>query len=183
MTQLDEDGNPTIVDGPPGADPMPGIMTRRGLRTYIDYCELGDLIDLMGNYFLEDKKVPEKFIWQTFKAIMEALYVLNHGRAWREEDGSDAGNDAAGEDGQDPAGEEVQESFGEDRQEPAGEDGQNQAWRPRLHRDIKPANVFLRKTEWSDHDIVLADFDLMEFTDEARTEEAGTRGYIAPVRF
>lgn len=46
---------------------------------YFEYCEGGDLFDLVRQYDIHNKHIPELFIWHTFLGIGGALDFLHHG--------------------------------------------------------------------------------------------------------
>ena len=195
VTVRDAQGNYVYATGG-----RPRTMRRRGVREYIDYCELGDLANLIDLYNparypgQDFKKIPEKFIWHVFKAIMEVIHVLHHGRAWDPNDISDSedGTDDENPEPENPEPEtpevpevpeeEPEEERGEDPGEEYEDESEEEEWEPRLHRDIKPLNIFLRKTEWSECDVLLADFDVMETVLKSQNEDMGSTGYKAPVR-
>ncbi|KAI4120334.1 MAG: hypothetical protein LQ338_007088 [Usnochroma carphineum] len=53
--------------------------TRNPLTTklYIEYCPLGDLEDIIDNYFNRDVRIPEGFIWHAFLQLAEAMHHLH----------------------------------------------------------------------------------------------------------
>ena len=49
------------------------------VRYYFEYCEGGDLFNLMRQYDLHNKDIPELFIWHTFLGVAGALDFLHRG--------------------------------------------------------------------------------------------------------
>ncbi|KAL5433468.1 hypothetical protein PMIN07_011375 [Paraphaeosphaeria minitans] len=160
-TARDDDGNVMLTDE--GEDKV----QRGGLRSYWDYCEGGDLRDLIEQYSWEmagndgECKIPEKFIWHVFHSMALALYTLY-----------------------------AHEQYDSTREEnKLGQFGRGNT----IHRDIKPHNIFLRSG--GDENFpgfsdmyprpVLGDFDfavLMKDLKESYPNDyaIGTKGYIAP---
>lgn len=52
------------------------------IRLYLDYAPHGDLWTLAETYHqLTDRQIPEAFIWYTFLALSDAIFIMNTGRS------------------------------------------------------------------------------------------------------
>ncbi|KXT08798.1 hypothetical protein AC579_2556 [Pseudocercospora musae] len=131
----------------------------RIIRIYVDYCEYGDLEQLIKIYDRKretniedfgsssDHYLPVRAIWAIFESLVAALCLLHYGgMPWH--------------------------SSGPE-------------WKPMLHRDIKPRNIFLGKSDniiWNNIPTPkLGDFGLV--THDYSIPGAGTKGYQAPEQY
>ncbi|KAJ4349386.1 uncharacterized protein N0V89_008001 [Didymosphaeria variabile] len=182
----DENGN--VRTTPDGAEVT---RERLGIRSYTDYCEFGDLSDVLFEYSWENDKlqdtdsmkIPEAFIWHVFHAISIALYVL-----YTKKEHMDGKEEVEGK-----------------KNINGSNKGDVDGWM--IHRDIKPhvscsmdmpshlsvskhinavtKNIFLMAPANPDDypRPVLADFDCATMTNFGNYRGGGTNGYIAPIFF
>jgi serine/threonine protein kinase len=133
---------------------------RYEVRSYMDYCPLGTLGDIIDNYSAEDwqsdtdDQIPEPMFWIVLNMLSEAIYNLTSGLTYT------------------PGVQDEAEAIG---------------WLPKVHRDIKPANIFLMEPQEpyiSFPRPVLADLDdlleLVGYEEFARKYYLHTPGYAAP---
>ncbi|KAI9765707.1 MAG: hypothetical protein M1835_007331 [Candelina submexicana] len=143
-----------IIDFPPAA------------ALYMEYCELGDLHDLIDAYNQRGLswRVPEAFAWQVFSQMVQALCYIHQGlEGWNAISRAATNGETTGADG----------------------------WTQVLHRDIKPGNIFLQAPRLrQDRNpgtypvAKLGDFGLAIHENHPRfrpsREETGTPGWLPP---
>ncbi|KAL8751500.1 MAG: hypothetical protein Q9199_006372, partial [Rusavskia elegans] len=124
-----------------------------------EYCSLGDLQDLLENYFARSVNIPEGFIWHVYLAIAKALAYLHMGYIAQSS----------------PPGSSVEDTDDWTLQM------YNKPWTPILHRDIKPENIFFRPSTSSPYPTpLLADFGLATPQTPNPYECSGTFSYQGP---
>lgn len=102
----------------------------REASVYVEYCNRGNLLDLVSNYKERNKlhpdgsvKIPESFIWHVFASLASALQYIHHGI---------------------PSGSTVARSEFPNMTDLEIATEYMTRWPIILHRDIKMANIFLR---------------------------------------
>ncbi|KAI4277783.1 MAG: hypothetical protein L6R38_005366, partial [Xanthoria sp. 2 TBL-2021] len=131
---------------------------RKTIMIY-EYCSLGDLQDLLENYFARSVNIPEGFIWHVYLAIAKALAYLHTGYIAQSS----------------PPGSSIQDTDDLTLQM------YNEPWTPILHRDIKPENIFFRPSSSSPYPTpLLADFGLATPQTPNPYECSGTFTYQGP---
>ncbi|KAL8727807.1 MAG: hypothetical protein Q9166_005799 [cf. Caloplaca sp. 2 TL-2023] len=124
---------------------------------FYEYCSLGDLQDLIDNFFTRGVAIPEGFVWHVFHGVAKALAYLHAGYIAPSSSGADAGSN-----------------------NPSSQ-VENKEWTPILHRDVKPENIFLRPSLSSPYPIpLLADFGLAINHTPKAYECSGTIMYQGP---
>ncbi|KAL8850775.1 MAG: hypothetical protein Q9221_004273 [Calogaya cf. arnoldii] len=138
--------------------------TPRKTIFFYEYCSLGDLQDVVENYFSHRVKIPEGFIWHVFGAIAKALAYLHTGYiAPSPTQNADSSANA-------------------DADSLALLQMYSEPWTPILHRDIKPENIFFRPSSSSSPYPVplLADFGLATHQTPDPYQCSGTFTYQGP---
>ncbi|KAL8686875.1 MAG: hypothetical protein Q9224_005314 [Gallowayella concinna] len=130
--------------------------TPRRTMLYYEYCNLGDLQDVVEAYFSRDVTIPEGFIWHVFLGIAKALAYLHTGYTA-------------------PSSATLSSTDSIKQIE-------DKEWTPILHRDIKPENIFFRPSSSSSPypTSLLADFGLATNIQPKPCECAGTIVYQGP---
>ncbi|KAL8910913.1 MAG: hypothetical protein Q9172_007764, partial [Xanthocarpia lactea] len=132
--------------------------TPRKTMFFFEYCSLGDLQDVVENYFTRSIAIPEGFIWHVFSAIAKALAYLHTGYI------AQSSSDFSTQDTDETSLQIL-----------------NRSWTPILHRDIKPENIFLRQSPSSPYPTpLLADFGLATHYTPKPYECSGTFIYQGP---
>ncbi|KAI9713308.1 MAG: hypothetical protein M1812_006667 [Candelaria pacifica] len=134
---------------------------------YMEYCELGDLHDVIDAYRLRGlyRRVPEAFVWQVFLQMVQALCYIHQGlEGWDAISRAATDGDATGVNG----------------------------WMQVIHRDIKPGNIFLQaprsREETRNSDMYpvpkLGDFGLAIHENHPQfrpsRQRTGTPGWLPP---
>ncbi|CAL8584532.1 hypothetical protein XPA_010123 [Xanthoria parietina] len=124
-----------------------------------EYCSLGDLQDLLENYFARSASIPEGFIWHVYLAIAKALAYMHTGY--------------------------IAQSSSPDPSIQGTDDWTlqmyNKPWTPILHRDLKPENIFFRPSTSSPYPTpLLADFGLATSQTPNPYQCFGTYTYQGP---
>ncbi|KAL8782735.1 MAG: hypothetical protein Q9213_005159 [Squamulea squamosa] len=133
--------------------------TPRKTMFFYEYCSLGDLQDVVENYFYRSVAIPEGFIWHVYLAIAKALAYLHTGYSAQSlPDSSTRTTDIRTL--------QIESS---------------KPWTPILHRDIKPENIFFRPSVSSPYPTpLLADFGLATPHTPEADECSGTFMYQGP---
>ncbi|KAL8765352.1 MAG: hypothetical protein Q9209_007538 [Squamulea sp. 1 TL-2023] len=133
--------------------------TPRKTMFFYEYCSLGDLQDVLENYFRRSVAIPEGFIWHVYLAIAKALAYLHTGYS----------------------AQSLPDSSTQTTDKFALQIKPSKPWTPILHRDIKPENVFLRPSTSSPYPTpLLADFGLATSHIPEADECSGTFTYQGP---
>ncbi|KAF2179755.1 kinase-like protein, partial [Zopfia rhizophila CBS 207.26] len=124
------------------------------LHLYMEYCENGDLKQVIDDLEDENQLAEEKFVWRVFSQIVSALYRCHYG-----EDPPPPGRNALGLD--------VNAKL-------RGSSGKPMI----LHRDLKPENIFLG----ANYSVKLGDFGLSKILrpHELTSSYVGTSLYMSP---
>lgn len=152
-----------------GRDEDPPSRKYRITYLYTDFCERGDLADLINRYRLPNKGnnfIPEQYIWYTLEQCAAAFSALQNGKC----------------------ASPIEDVIAPDK------DDKDKAkeWDALVHRDVKSLNILLGSPDEqypSYARVLLADFDSVEY--ESRLAENpndpdnwryGTQDWLPPVR-
>ncbi|KAL9039858.1 MAG: hypothetical protein Q9214_004706, partial [Letrouitia sp. 1 TL-2023] len=118
------------------------IASPRQTEIYMDYCDGGDLHQLISNYYFNPchtpASIPESFIWHAFGQLAEALLYIHHGVS-----PSDLPKQRHH---LPPSGDGVYNSSSSSS---SSSSIFRADWLSVIHRDIKPANILLRHAPYS----------------------------------